>query len=56
MFSNVNYAQTASSIQLQAGAVATLPTSAGLTAIATGDFNHDNRRASVRKSFKNTER
>ena len=38
------HAQTGSTVQLQAGAVATLPASAGLTAIATGDFNHDNRR------------
>ena len=37
------YAQTGPTVQLQAGAVVTLPTGAGLAAIAAGDFNHDNR-------------
>ena len=37
------HAQTGPTVQLQAGAVVTLPTGAGLAAIAAGDFNHDNR-------------
>ena len=38
------HAQTGSTVRLQADAIITLPAGAGLTAIADGDFNHDNRR------------
>ena len=41
--SNICRAQTGPTVQLQADAVVTLPTGAGLAVIAAGDSNHDNR-------------
>ena len=37
-------AQPSSTVQLQASTIVALPAGAGITAVATGDFNHDNRR------------